>query len=114
MAPVGGINPALARYIRLPETPRTAEFSIVVGDDHQRMGLARGLMSRLATAARANGIRRFRATALTGNAAIVALMERFADGPVRRRHLGSVSELEIDLAGRDDDAQPDRAAMIAA
>jgi hypothetical protein len=29
-------------------------------------------------------------------------------------HLGTVSELEIDLAGRDDDAQPDQAAMIAA
>ncbi len=97
---------AVARYIRLPTEPSVAEFAIVVGDDYQRQGLAGELMARLAHAAVAHGITRFRATMLADNLAIRRLTESVAAGPVKRRTLGSVSEVEIELAAAQDAAVP--------
>jgi RimJ/RimL family protein N-acetyltransferase len=89
---------AVARYIRLPDDPAAAEFAIVVGDDYQRQGLASELMTRLAHAAVARGVRRFRATMLADNVAIHRVTAKCAAGPLKSRQLGSVSEVEIELA----------------
>jgi GNAT superfamily N-acetyltransferase len=89
---------AVARYIRLPDDPAAAEYAVVVGDDYQRQGLASELMTRLAHAAAARGVQRFRATMLADNIAIQRVTAKLAAGPVKRRPLGSLSEVEIDLA----------------
>jgi GNAT superfamily N-acetyltransferase len=95
---------AVARYIRLPDDPTAAEFAIVVGDDYQRQGLAGELMTRLAHAAVARGVRRFRATMLADNVAIQRVTANLAAGPLTRRQLGSLSEVEIELAMAPDTA----------
>ncbi|HEX3834091.1 MAG TPA: GNAT family N-acetyltransferase [Solirubrobacteraceae bacterium] len=92
---------AVARYIRLPDDPAAAEFAIVVGDDYQRQGLAGELMTRLARAAVARGVRRFRATMLADNIAIQRVTASLAAGPLKRRQRGSLSEVEIELEGGD-------------
>jgi RimJ/RimL family protein N-acetyltransferase len=89
---------AVARYIRLPDDPGAAEYAVVVGDDYQRQGLASELMARLAHAAAARGVKRFRATMLADNLAIHRVTSKLAAGPLKRRQLGSLSELEIELA----------------
>jgi RimJ/RimL family protein N-acetyltransferase len=89
---------AVARYIRLPDDRAAAEYAVVVGDDYQRQGLASELMTRLAHAAAARGVTRFRATMLADNLAIHRVTAKLAAGPVKRRRLGSISEVEIELA----------------
>jgi RimJ/RimL family protein N-acetyltransferase len=89
---------AVTRFVREPDDPATAEFAIVVGDDHQRQGLAAELLRRLAEAAAERGVRRFRATILTDNVAIRRLMEKIAAGSLNERRLGTVSEVEFELA----------------
>ena len=89
---------AVARYIRLPDDPAAAEFAIVVGDEYQRQGLAGELMTRLAHAAVTRGVKRFRATMLADNIAIQRVTANLAAGPLKRRQLGSLSEVEIELA----------------
>jgi acetyltransferase len=56
----------VARYICNPDQ-ESAEFAIVVGDDWQKRGVARGLMLRLIDAARTCGIARFEGTVLRAN-----------------------------------------------
>jgi RimJ/RimL family protein N-acetyltransferase len=92
---------AVARFIALPDTPGTAEFAIVVGDAYQRQGLASGLMDRLAAAARARGIERFRAVMLSDNVAIRRLLERLAAGSVQTHVRGAMTEIEIGLTARE-------------
>ncbi|HEX8976053.1 MAG TPA: GNAT family N-acetyltransferase [Solirubrobacteraceae bacterium] len=95
--PGSGEIVAVARFIRLPGEPQTAEFAIVVGDEFHRQGLAGELMRRLAGAARQRGVTRFRAALLADNLAIRKIMDRLAAGPVRVLHRGAVLELEIEL-----------------
>ena len=105
---------AVARYIRLPDDPAAAEYAVVVGDDYQRQGLASELMTRLAHAGAARGIKRFRATMLADNLAIHRVSAKLAAGPLKYRRLGTISEVEIELAvapasGRPADGRPARA-----
>lgn len=95
---------AVARYIRLPDDPTAAEYAIVVGDDYQRQGLGGELMARLAQAAVARGVKRFRATMFADNIAIHRLTANVAAGPLKRRQVGSLSEVEIELPVGDDAA----------
>jgi GNAT superfamily N-acetyltransferase len=95
---------AVARYIRLPDDPAAAEYAIVVADDYQRQGLGGELMARLAHAAVARGIQRFRATMLADNIAIHRLTANLAAGPLKSRQLGSLSEVEIELTLAQDAA----------
>jgi RimJ/RimL family protein N-acetyltransferase len=69
---------AVARCVRLPDRPATAEMAIVVGDPWQMQGLGRELATRLADAALAAGIRRFAATMLGHNEAARRLMRTFS------------------------------------
>lgn len=89
---------AVARFVRAADDPQAAEFAIVVGDPYQGEGLGTELLERLADAAIARGIRRFRATALADNLAIHKLVRRLAGRFARERHLGPVDEFEVDLA----------------
>jgi RimJ/RimL family protein N-acetyltransferase len=100
--PDGEAIVAVARFVRLPEDPRTAEFAIVVSDAWQRRGLARELMARLAAAAVARGVQRFSAVVLPDNVAIRRVIERLADGPIIRRRAGNVLELDFALPTHGD------------
>ena len=89
---------AVARCVRLPDRPGTAEMAIVVGDPWQSQGLGRELATRLADAARVVGIRRFAATMLGDNEAARRLMRTFS----RRLEEGwvgsGVREVLVELA----------------
>ena len=89
---------AVARFVRAADDPEAAEFAIVVGDPYQGEGLGSELLERLADAAIARGIRRFRATALADNVAIHKLVRRLAGRLAQERHFGPVDEIEVDLA----------------
>ena len=92
---------AVARYIRAPENREVAELAIVVNDDFQKQGMGAELVQRLAQAAVSRGITRFRATMLADNVGIQRLLAGLADGPIERRRLGGLSEMEIPLPGAD-------------
>jgi RimJ/RimL family protein N-acetyltransferase len=96
---------AVGRFVRLPEDPQTAEIAVVVGDPFQREGLAAEMLERLAHAAVARGVVRFRATMLTGNRPAHELLRRLARGAAHERHRGPVAEIELELA-------PDPAASL--
>jgi len=88
----------VARYFRYADDPDCAEFSIVVVDELQGQGLGGELLSRLAEAAIAAGVRRFTALTLSDNVAAHRLFERLSRKLPRRRIDGPVQELEYDLA----------------
>jgi RimJ/RimL family protein N-acetyltransferase len=92
---------AVARFIRFPDNREVAEMAIVVGDDHQRLGIGTEIVAQLGRAAVARGVRRFRATMLTENLGIRRLLEGLAVGPVEYRRLGGLAEMEITLPGAD-------------
>ena len=92
---------AVARYIRLPESREVAEVAIVVNDDFQGQGMGAELVRRLAQAAVARGVRRFRATMLADNIGIQRLLAGLADGPIERGRLGGLTEMEFALPGAD-------------
>jgi RimJ/RimL family protein N-acetyltransferase len=89
---------AVARCVRLPDAPETAEFAIVVGDPFQRRGLGTLMARALADAARDVGIRRFAATMLSNNVAVRRLMDTFTEGLGQERVDHGVRELVVDLA----------------
>jgi RimJ/RimL family protein N-acetyltransferase len=88
----------VARCVRASEDPRSAEFAVVVDDAHQGLGLGTALARAIAEAARAHGISRFTATAVSDNVAVVRLVETIS------RHLelapagDGVTTLVADLA----------------
>jgi RimJ/RimL family protein N-acetyltransferase len=96
-APDGHII-GVGRFVRLADNRETAEFAIVVGDAFQRQGLGRALAARLADEARAHGVGRFAATALSDNVAVQRLLHTIGArlAPARRQH--GVDELVADLA----------------
>jgi RimJ/RimL family protein N-acetyltransferase len=69
----------VARFVRLPTDPATADAAIIVADDMQGKGLGRRLAHELADAARDRGVRRFEATMLSDNKAALALMRTLSD-----------------------------------
>ncbi len=105
---------AVARFVRLPADPATAELAIVVGDRYQRQGLAAELLDRLADAALERGVRRFRATMLAENVAIHRLLEGFAAGGRVQLRRDSITEVEVELPGRVRGARSADPAMLAA
>ena len=91
----------VARYIRFPEHREVAEVAVVVADGYQHRGIGSELVARLAAAAVERGVRRFRATMLADNFAVQRLFASLADGPVERRRLGSLVEMDFALPGAD-------------
>lgn len=90
----------VARFVRLPEDARSAEIAVTVGDPYQRQGLASAMLERLADAALARGIRRFRATMLSENVPAQRMVRRLSRGHGTERGLGAIKEIEVDLAAR--------------
>jgi len=88
---------AVARCVRLPDRPATAEMAIVVGDPWQGQGLGRELARRLADTARAAGIRRFAATMLGDNEAARRLMRTFARRLEEGRVAGGLREVLVEI-----------------
>jgi GNAT superfamily N-acetyltransferase len=70
---------AVARFIRLPADPTTAEPAITVIDDYQGQGLGTVLLARLVAAARERGVLRFHCEFLAENRNIRALLDEYAD-----------------------------------
>jgi protein lysine acetyltransferase len=89
---------AVARCVRLPDRPGTAEFAIVVGDPWQGQGLGRAMTNALADAAVAVGIRRFAATMLGDNEAARRLMRHFSRRLEEARISGGLREVTVELA----------------
>src|SRR4051794_30040034 len=83
----------VARYVRTG--PGEAEPAIVVGDDWHGRGVATVLLDRLVERALDEGISRFKAPVLAGNAEAVRVLSRLGDTDVRRR--GTEVELSIAL-----------------
>jgi RimJ/RimL family protein N-acetyltransferase len=69
----------VARFVRQPAEPQTAEAAIIVADDMQGRGLGKRLAHELADAARERGVRRFEASMLSDNKAALALMRTLSD-----------------------------------
>jgi GNAT superfamily N-acetyltransferase len=89
---------AVARCVRLPDRPRTAEMAIVVGDPWQAQGLGRALANALAEAALAVGIRYFAGTMLGDNEPARRLMRTFSRRLMEGRISGGVREVLVQLA----------------
>jgi RimJ/RimL family protein N-acetyltransferase len=89
---------AVARCVRLPDAPDTAEFAIVVGDVLQGRGLGSLLARELATAAQAAGIRRFSAIMQSENIAVRRLIANFTETLARDHVENGVREVVFDLA----------------
>jgi ribosomal protein S18 acetylase RimI-like enzyme len=89
---------AVARFVRLPEDPRTADFAIVVGDAFQQEGIGTKLMEHLSQTAAERGICRFRATVLAENGPAHRLVRGLPGRVAAERHAGPVDEIEVDLA----------------
>lgn len=68
------VGVGIARYVRLPDRPDTAEAAITVVDAYQRRGLGKLLLVRLIAAAASRGIERFRCEVLASNAGMAALL----------------------------------------
>ena len=85
----------IARYVRLPGCPTTAEFAFEVVDHQHGRGLATVLLDAVTTVAAARGVRRVRATLHPSNTPSKHLLARVgadtrlvdglleADGPLR-------------------------------
>jgi RimJ/RimL family protein N-acetyltransferase len=78
---------AVARYVRLPHEPETAEVAVAVVDSHQGRGLGTLLLGVLSRSAAGNGIRRFLAYVLPENAPMTQIF----------RDLGATVEFERDV-----------------
>jgi RimJ/RimL family protein N-acetyltransferase len=89
----------VARCIRTEPGGDSAEFAIVVSDELHGRGLGTALATALAERACAAGIRRFEATALAENVAVIALLEGVATRAEQHVRPGGVREIVADLAG---------------
>jgi GNAT superfamily N-acetyltransferase len=86
----------VARYIRNPDRPETAEAAVAVIDDWQGRGLGGLLLRRLSRRARVNGIETFTASLLTVNRSMLRLFERL--GRVELRGMdGATMEIDVEL-----------------
>src|SRR3954447_18588081 len=70
---------AVARAVRLPEDPESAEWAIVVADPLQAKGLGTALVRALVEQAKAHGIHRFTGTVAGENQAVLRLLRHVTD-----------------------------------
>jgi GNAT superfamily N-acetyltransferase len=86
----------VARFVRLQDDPRAAEFAVAVADDWQGHGIGTVLLGLLADRARDEGVERFRGVMLSRNAPIQELVTLLGEPRVIDRQPGTV-EVEVDL-----------------
>jgi RimJ/RimL family protein N-acetyltransferase len=67
----------VARFVRLQEDPKTAEFAITVLDEYQHRGLGTLLLKTLLKAAQSLGLRKLRGYVLADNLAMIRLLDHF-------------------------------------
>ena len=84
---------AVARYVRTPGEPTSAEVAVVVTDAWHRRGLATALLDLLTARARENGIRNYTAIVSEDNRIVLDALERA--GATRT---GETGEGEIELS----------------
>lgn len=94
--PDAGAGVGVARYVRSPDDPESAELAVAVVDEWQGHGVGSRLAAELAQRARAEGIRRFSALVLAGNEEMVTLLEDIGRTRVLSREHGTV-ELSVEL-----------------
>jgi RimJ/RimL family protein N-acetyltransferase len=86
----------VARFVRDPANPTSAEAAVAVVDAWQRRGLGTALTALLADRARHEGIERFTAMLLASNDAMMGMLRRL--GPIRIvSRDGPIVEAEMDL-----------------
>lgn len=88
----------VARAVRLPEQPDTAEWAILVADPLQGQGLGRRLAELIAEAAIDVGIVRFNATMLPDNLAVHRLLLTISERLERDHVHSGVREVTVALA----------------
>jgi RimJ/RimL family protein N-acetyltransferase len=86
----------VARYVRDPERPDSAEVAVAVADEWQGRGVGTELLHRLADRAREEGIARFTALVLAENEAVRHLLDDLGAVRVVDAAQGCV-ELAVDL-----------------
>jgi RimJ/RimL family protein N-acetyltransferase len=67
----------VARFVRLDQDPKVAEFAITVIDDYQHRGLGTLLLKQLLRAAQALRVRTLRGFLLADNLAMIQLLQKF-------------------------------------
>lgn len=87
----------VARFVRSADDPDVAEFAIAVVDHWQGRGIGTALLEELVGRARAEGVKRFSASVLAGNNAMLELLHKLGDVHTVGREQGVV-ELVIDLS----------------
>ena len=75
----------VARFVRSPEDPESAEVAVAVADSWHNRGVATALLGRLTQRARDEGVRRFSAEILAHNQPMLDLIDELGD--VTMRHL---------------------------
>ena len=98
MSAATGRLAGVARCVRDPEHPDTAEWAIVVGDDLQGQGLGTLLIQALVDDARKVGISRFSATIAGENKAVGRLLNHVTDRFESDRYDHGVREVVVGLA----------------
>ncbi|CAN5372029.1 hypothetical protein BH23ACT9_BH23ACT9_37010 [soil metagenome] len=95
---------AVARYIRLQETPEIAEAAITVIDSHQGRGIGTTLVALLEQIAHPRGITRFRNYVLAENTAMMEIFRQL-DGDIVQEGPG-LYRVDVPVLGPEDQ-QPD-------
>jgi GNAT superfamily N-acetyltransferase len=85
-----GEGVGVARYVRNPRRPDTAEVAVTVIDEWQGRGLGTLLLEALGERARAEGIRRFTAMMLASNQQMMEVLEALGPVHVVDRESGTV------------------------
>ncbi|HWT24976.1 MAG TPA: GNAT family N-acetyltransferase [Solirubrobacteraceae bacterium] len=85
-----GEGVGVARYVRDPERPATAEAAVTVVDAWQGRGLGTLLLDRLVERAEENGIERFSASFLIANRAVRHMLDEIGEVRVLRQGEGSM------------------------
>jgi GNAT superfamily N-acetyltransferase len=93
----GDVLIGAAHYVRSPDDPNSAEFSVEVADSYQRVGIGTRLVHELARIATCRGLRRLTATTLTINPAIMPMSRRL-ELPISFQPRGHQVELSLLLA----------------
>jgi len=88
----------VARFVRDPENPESAEVAIVVADYWHGRGVGSTLARELASRARVLGIRCFTASMASDNRPARRLFEKLTDGLEQRPGPHGVSELSLAIA----------------
>lgn len=94
--PLTGAGVGVARFVRLPDRPETAEAAVTVADEWQGRGVGTLLLAALSERARDEGIRTFTAMMLAANHDMLEVLEPVARVRVIDRRTGTV-EIEVDV-----------------